>query len=130
MLALLPLVAGCATAPQPLPFLDIADFEYRERMELPQKVRAWHGKAVVVTGYINPSRQVRDLRTFLLVKDQGSCCFGQTPKFNHFILVTTRTGVDYTRDPVRVRGVLEVGEVWDGDWLEAIFVMRDAERIP
>jgi hypothetical protein len=118
--------------PERLPFLEIADFEYKERMDVPAKVKAWHGKNVIVTGYINPVDQVRGLKSFLLVKDSGSCCYGALPKFNHFIQVTLKEGatVDYTRDPVTVQGVLEVGEKWDGDWLECIFTMKDAVKVP
>jgi hypothetical protein len=120
-----------ASPPEKLPFLELADFEFKERQPLPEKTARWNGKYVEVTGFINPMNETRNLKKFYLVKDRASCCFGKAPQINHFIDVTMRGGqtVNYSTDPVTVRGVLQVGEVWDGDWLEAIFRMKDAELV-
>lgn len=117
------------TKPEKLPFLELADFEYREAMELPENVKAWNGKYVIATGYMNPpGDKTTGLTSFLLVKDAGSCCFGTLPKFNHFIKVTLMQGktTNFSRDPMSIVGVIEVGEVWDGDWPDSLFRMKDA----
>jgi len=130
------LFLGCGKKPPPpvaevLPFLELGDFEHRERMELPPRVRSWDRKLVRATGYVNPMNETRNLRKFLLVKDRAGCCFGRAPQINHFIDVSLRDGeaVHYTTDPMTVEGTLEVGEVWDGDWLIALYVMKDARRV-
>lgn len=116
--------------PQKLPFLELADFEYKEKTPLPEKVKAWHGKNVIVTGYINPGEKTMGLTTILLVKDSGSCCYGALPKFNHFIEVSLKQPIHYQKDPISVMGILQVGEIWDGDWLQCIFSMKDAVKVP
>ncbi|HXY34754.1 MAG TPA: DUF3299 domain-containing protein [Planctomycetaceae bacterium] len=60
-------------------------------------VKALDGKQVFIKGYMYPTNETRNLKTFLLVKDNAQCCFGGNPKINDMILVTMKTtkGVDY-----------------------------------
>ena len=138
---ILPLLAGCngETPPPPpapgeparLPFLELGSFPYEEGMELPDGVTRWNRKSVVVTGYVNPMNQTRNIRQFLLVKDRASCCFGKLPQMNHFIEVTLREGeaIHYTKELVTVRGTIQVGEVWEEEWLVSVYRMEDGEVV-
>ncbi len=42
---------------------------------------------VFVKGYMYPTRQTEDLQSFILVKDNGQCCFGGQPDVKDMILV-------------------------------------------
>jgi hypothetical protein len=128
---LLALLAGCgkASAAEPLHLPALAEFEYRQKEPVPEHIAKWSGRRVRTTGFMNPTTQARDLTTFLLVKDRGSCCFGKQPQTNHYIEVKLRPGrtTHYTTDPVTVEGVLTVEERWDGDWPLGLYWMDDAE---
>ena len=140
---LLLLLAGCGkdpsaapaapaeSDPPQLPLKTLGGFEYKEKMALPEEVTRWNGKRIRATGFINPTRQARDLTKFLLVKDLGSCCFGKSPQMNHYIEVTLKAGqkAHYSRDPVTVEGVLVVDERWDGDWPLGLYWMEGAEVV-
>ena len=67
--------------------------EGEELPVIPEEVRAWDGKVVVVTGFMNPVRFDREgVSEFLLVKDILGCCFGATPRMNHWIRVRMKEG--------------------------------------
>ena len=51
------------------------------RMEL-------EGQRIFIKGYIYPGRTKEGIRQFLLVRDQGDCCFGGNPKITDRIQVT------------------------------------------
>src|SRR5688572_9564174 len=60
---------------------------------IPHQVKAYDGKRVVVTGFVLPLRTKRGLVTeFLLLRDQGACCFGPQAQINHFIRVKYTPG--------------------------------------
>jgi hypothetical protein len=136
---MLALTLGCGKKEPPppaaerLPLIELGDFDYTEGMALPDKVTRWNRKPVIVTGYVNPTRQTREISRFLLVKDLGSCCFGKAPQINHFIDVALKDGqtVNYSRDPVTVRGVLEIGEVMsdDGVVIDSVYRMKGGEVV-
>ncbi len=46
------------------------------------------GKKIFIKGYVYPGREKDGIRQFLLVRDQGSCCFGGNPKITDRIEVT------------------------------------------
>jgi len=65
---------------------------------VPDTARAMDGKDVLLKGYMYPGKQQRDIVQFLLVRDQGDCCFGGNPKITDRVLVQMN-------DPARPRGV-------------------------
>ncbi len=46
------------------------------------------GEQVFIKGYIFPGPQTQGIKTFLLVRDNGDCCFGGNPKLTDRIQVT------------------------------------------
>ncbi len=46
------------------------------------------GKKVFIKGYVYPGQRKDGIRQFLLVRDQGDCCFGGDPKITERIQVT------------------------------------------
>jgi len=65
---------------------------------IPDTARAMDGKDVLLKGYMYPGKQQRDIVQFLLVRDQGDCCFGGNPKITDRVLVQLN-------DPSRPKGI-------------------------
>jgi hypothetical protein len=65
---------------------------------IPETAVAFHGKDVLIKGYMYPGNRQRGIIQFLLVRDQGDCCFGGNPKITDRILVqmADQPGIDYS----------------------------------
>ncbi len=103
----------------------------RSNSVIPPQIRAYDGKRVSVTGFVLPLRlKNRLVSEFLLLRDQGSCCFGKSAQMNHFIRVRLKGQGFQTGStaPYRVNGILRVGEIYSGDYLSGIYSM-DAESV-
>lgn len=124
------------TGYETLDFALLGDFEYpvyvklKEGEELPEilaEVRALDGKDVAITGYMNPVRFDREgVSEFLLVKDILGCCFGATPRMNHWIRVRMQEGDRakfYAYDQLTVLGTLEVSEEIEDGYVMSIYRM-------
>lgn len=98
---------------------------------IPAAVKGYDGKAVTVRGYVLALRLKKGLvQDFLLLRDQGTCCFGDTPQINHFIRVTLK-GQGFkpgTITPVEVSGVLRVGETYVQGYLTGIYSL-EADKV-
>ena len=96
-------------------FETLAGFEYKDKSDqgVPEKIRAMNGKDISVRGFMFPLESDGErLTTFMLVKDQASCCFGGIPKVNHWIYVQMvgDKKADYVDSvPVTVYGKLSIG---------------------
>ncbi|HTU25139.1 MAG TPA: DUF4190 domain-containing protein [Pirellulales bacterium] len=55
---------------------------------IPESALALEGKKIFIKGFIYPGREMDGIKTFLLVRDQGDCCFGGNPKITDRIQVT------------------------------------------
>src|SRR5688572_1348350 len=127
--------AGAKPKPAAEPVFDVTmtefgDFEYFERMEIPERIRRWNGKLIRAVGYMNSGRQTRDFKEFELVMNRDSCCYGSRPKMNHFFQTTLKSGtVDYTSEPVAVVGRFFLEERWDGDWPLGLYWLKDAKVV-
>jgi hypothetical protein len=62
---------------------------------IPQSALELDGRRVFVKGYVFPGTRRTDLKTFVLVPDMKTCCFGGNPKATDMIEVTLA-------DPLRV----------------------------
>lgn len=110
--------------------LEFGNFEFVERQELPERVRKWHGKKVRAVGFMNPGRQIRDVKEFELVMNRDSCCYGTRPRMNHFFQVILKdTPTVYQSDPVTVEGRFEIDEQWDGDWQLGLYWLKEAKVV-
>ena len=127
-----PTKGGTSAAPEivDIDLLEFGNFDYVERQELPERIRKWHGKKVRAVGFMNPGRQIRDVKEFELVMDRNSCCFGTRPRMNHFSQVVLKDSTTvYTSDPVTVVGRFEIEEQWDGDWQLGLYWLKDAKVV-
>ena len=64
--------------------------------KIPPLAEDLDGKKVFIKGYVFPGKQRQGIKTFLLVRDKGDCCFGGNPKLTDRIQVTLA-------DPERLR---------------------------
>jgi hypothetical protein len=65
---------------------------------MPPSALALDGKDVLLKGYMYPGKQQRGIVQFLLVRDQGDCCFGGNPKITDRVLVqiVAPRGIDFS----------------------------------
>ena len=68
------------------------------------------GKKVLIKGYVYPGMQKNGIREFLLVRDQGTCCFGGDPKLTDRVQVSLSDvkGCDYAGGLFKVAGVFHI----------------------
>lgn len=73
---------------------------------VPDSARAIDGHFVLLKGYMYPGKQQHGIRQFLLVRDQGDCCFGGNPKITDRVLVhlSDETGLAYTSRQKKIAG--------------------------
>jgi hypothetical protein len=83
--------------------------------QIPASVRDLHGRKIAIRGFMIPYRNDGEVVTeFILLRNQGLCCFGIVPRMNEWIHVRMKAGegAPYATDvPLTVFGALEVGEV-------------------
>jgi hypothetical protein len=92
---------------------------------IPSRVKAYDGQRVTVTGFVLPLRTKRGrVIEFLLLRDQGTCCFGPQAQINHFIRVRYPEGLQHDAPvPWKVSGTLRVGEIHVQGYLTGIYQM-------
>ena len=97
---------------------------------IPPLIKAYDGKRVELTGFVLPLRTKRGLTTeFLLLRDQGTCCFGAQAQINHFVRVKYFSGFKHEGAvPWRVTGTIRVGEIYIQGYLTGIYQM-EAEQV-
>jgi hypothetical protein len=78
--------------------------------EVPEDAKALDGKKVLIRGYVYPGTRQSGITQFLLVRDQGSCCFGGNPKITDRIEVslTDSSGFTFSQGQFKVAGVFHV----------------------
>jgi len=78
------------------------------KRELHQDVKPLDGQAIFVKGYMYQTKEAKGLRKFVLLKDNGECCFGGDPKPFDMIAVHMQglRTVDSVEGLVAVGGVL------------------------
>ena len=84
---------------------------------LTDKVKQLDGKWIKIRGYILPSFQDKDIKQFVLMRNNQECCFGPGAALHDAIVVELEgdTRTDFTTRPVEVSGKFAVKElVFDG----------------
>jgi len=84
------------------------------REMLPQGIEDLNGQTISIGGYMLPSFQQRDIKQFVLVRDNLECCFGPGAALYDCILIELDgRGVDFTVRPVVVEGTFTIKEYKD-----------------
>jgi len=65
---------------------------------IPDSARELDGRDVLLKGYMYPGSRQEGIVQFLLVRDQGDCCFGGNPKITDRVLVQLRDkkGIEFS----------------------------------
>ena len=80
---------------------------------VPEEARGYDGRDVLLKGYMYPGKQQAGIVQFLLVRDQGDCCFGGNPKITDRVLVNLAgpQGIAFTPRLVKIAGRFRVEPV-------------------
>lgn len=104
----------------------------RESDQIPADVKALNGKKAVVEGWMVPMEVAEDgsVKSFVLVKTQPQCCFGDMQAMNEWVDVTMKgKTAEFNVDlPMKVYGQLEVGEKFEDGFVLSIYRMK-ADRV-
>ena len=105
----------------------------RQADQIPGNVKALDGKKAVVQGWMVPMEVNEDgsVKSFVLVKTQPQCCFGDMQAMNEWIDVVMQPGhnAQFNVDlPIKVYGQLEVGEKKQDGFVLSIYRMQ-AQRV-
>jgi hypothetical protein len=94
-----------------LPFDELTAWTYQDGLKgMPQSIKELAGKKVLMTGFMLPIDEVRNIKEFLLVQSLWSCCYGQPPDIHGLVRVVMPKGktTDYFFDPLKIVGTFKV----------------------
>ncbi len=92
-------------------FDELSAWPYEDGLKgMPKKIKDLHGKKVLMSGFMLPIDEVRNIKEFLLVQSLWSCCYGQPPDINGIVRVVMPKGktTDYFFDPLKIIGTFKV----------------------
>jgi hypothetical protein len=115
-----------------LTFADLSQWDLDPKdVQVPASILALAGKDLDVVGYMLPYGNPDSVEEFVLVKDLGSCCFGQAPLPHHLIECKFEPGKKtvYVPGPVRARGRFRVEEHRQGQFLISLYAMTVADCV-
>lgn len=85
-----------------------------EREMLTKEIEAFHEQEIKIRGFILPSSvmQQRNIKRFVLVRDNQECCFGPGAALYDCIIVQVKNpeGAEFTTRPVTVTGKFKIKE--------------------
>ena len=146
-----PLVATEPTVPFPeikqerdgfwrVSFQNLASFRYNapppdkpptpgKKRDIPANVQALEGKRVRISGYMLPIELDGGfVKSFLLLRSPGMCCYGIVPSPNEWVLVKMKdkaAKVPPLMDvPLSFYGTLHVGEVYEDKMFAGIYQLE------
>jgi hypothetical protein len=99
--------------------------------QIPDGIKALNEREISLRGFMLPMKCEGRLTTeFLLLKNQGLCCYGVSPKINEWVNVRVAgKGVKVIMDePVTVCGTFHVGDVRQNGELVGIYRL-DADKL-
>ena len=95
----------------------------------PPAVAQLDGQRVFVKGYVFPGKQTTGIKTFVLCRDNGQCCFGGQPKLTDRIQVTLKgpLALNYSTRMLRLAGTFHVEPRSAVDGLGGVLYHLDAD---
>ncbi len=99
-----------------LSYASLQPAEGESAAHVPEAARGFDGRRVLLKGYMYPGKQQAGITQFLLVRDQGDCCFGGNPKITDRVLVqlddpSHPAGIEFTPRLTKVAGRFRVEAV-------------------
>ena len=93
--------------------------------QISPEIQAMDGKKVEIQGFMLPlDMSEGNLRTFMLLKDQMACCFGNIPRLNEWVYVRVpkKKQISVHQDvPITLFGTLRVGAKFEREVLTGIY---------
>jgi Domain of unknown function (DUF4190) len=79
---------------------------------IPPEAKALDGKKIFIKGYVYPGLRKDGITQFLLVRDQGTCCFGGNPKITDRIQVALSDpkGFAFSGSLFKIAGTFRITE--------------------
>jgi hypothetical protein len=102
----------------------------RSLIDVPDSAYEFEGKRVLIKGYVLAGNRKDGIRSFILVRDKGDCCFGGNPKLTDRILVQLKPGhfFSYTDRLQKLAGLFRIREGQAVDVAgNVIYQIEDAE---
>jgi len=101
--------------------------------QIPAPILKFQGRKVAIKGFMLPYRNDgENVTEFILLQNQGLCCFGRVPRMNEWVFVRMAPGkaAPYALDiPITVFGTLAVGEVYEKNVLMSLYRMESTAVI-
>lgn len=94
-----------------LTFDEIESWPYEDGLKgMPKRLKELSGKKVLMTGFMLPIDEVKNIKEFLLVQSLWSCCYGQPPDINGLVRCVMPKGktTDYFFDPLKIIGTFKI----------------------
>ena len=106
------------------------DREYLEDF-VPDNILDLDGKPVEIAGFMMPlSLNGQNVEEFFLMPDMGGCCFGMMPALNGYVFARSEKGTElFNNIPIRIRGKLEVEEVWKNGFFSHLYFVQVEEVV-
>lgn len=98
--------------------------------QIPAWVRLYDKQKIALTGFMLPLVVENGLvRKLIMMRDVTTCCFGNVPNMNEYVIVTMKgEGIKPLQDvPVVLTGTFKISEIYEGGYLTSIFQM-DGEK--
>ena len=95
--------------------------------QLPAAIKAYDGRKVRIRGYLMPVKmEGNEVREFLIMAGQMSCCYGTPPRFWEFIVARMKTDAapNLMDRPLTFEGTLRVGDVYDNSYWTQLYTME------
>ena len=93
--------------------------------QISPRIQAMNGKKVEIQGFMLPlDMSEGNLRTFMLLKDQMACCYGNIPRLNEWVYVRVpkKKKIDIHQDMLlTLLGTLRVGAKFEDEVLTGIY---------
>jgi hypothetical protein len=107
--------------------LDAKTGQPRYADQLPENIKGYDGRKVRIRGFLLPVKmEGNEVREFLIVANQMSCCFGTTPQFWEFVAAkAVGDAVPNLMDrPLTFEGVLKVGDVYESGYWTQLYTLE------
>lgn len=102
----------------------------KSKDQIPAWVRLYDQQKIALTGFMLPLVVENGLvRKLIMMRDVTTCCFGNVPNMNEYVIVTMKgEGIKPLQDvPVVLTGTFKISEIYEGGYLTSIFQM-DGEK--
>lgn len=99
----------------------------KQRDQVPDWIKVYQDKRIALTGFLMPLQMENGLaKKFIMMRDITTCCFGNVPNMNEYVIVTMKSGgVKPIQDvPVVLVGTFKIAEKYENGYVVALYQME------